>query len=108
MNIKLPTEASFENKERKKIYSDQEGLVRVKNIINNYLVIANTDADSSSSRQIEKRSRIISYINGKPNKPYPLTSELTLREFRELNNITISIKFLDDLNGQVIENEDEW
>jgi len=54
------------------------------------------------------RSRINSYINGKPYQPYTLTSEVTLREFRELNNIPISIKFLDDLNGQVFEDEDKW
>jgi len=54
------------------------------------VLIANSDAERSSSRQVEKRSRIISYINGEPNKPYPLTSEVTLREFRELNNIPIT------------------
>jgi len=59
------------------------------------LVIANTDVKRNNEPS-GIRSRVNTYKNGKPYKPFPLTSEVTLEHFRKVNKIDISIKFLDD------------
>jgi len=50
MNIQLPTDASFEGKNRNRITSEQEIQVRVKDIVHTYLVVANSDSERSTSR----------------------------------------------------------
>lgn len=106
--VGLPQDASFEKKNRNRVSADEEVSFRVKDVLQGYAIFAKTDGVEASQAAARKRGRIIFCVNGKPQKPVNCSGEATLHEFRAQNQIARNISFLDQANGQVLDNEEDW